>query len=193
MKYINDPDGRRLPIKLDATTNGEFAPIPLDAVHHHARALAMQRATDNAKRTARSRRDFLVSACGAATTLLAFNDALGARGGFYDIPREAALDSMVARSTLDRNEFVFDVQGHFVNPTGAWTKSLPPGAQPLRFATNRANCSTRDAAGLASLGCIGRDAFLLLWPDRWQVVPGEGLCPRRATTQNANLGAAHAS
>src|SRR4029453_5804796 len=76
------------------------------------------------------------------------------------IPREAALDSMVARSALDKNEFVFDVQGHFVNPTGAWTKSLPPGAHPLRFATNRANCTTRNDAGLASLGCIGRDAFL---------------------------------
>jgi len=160
MRYANDPDGRRLPIKLDATTNGEFAPIPLDAIHDRARALAMERAVGNAKRTARTRRDFLVSACGAATTLLAFNDAFGARGGYYDIPREAALDAMIARSSLDKNEFVFDVQGHFVNPTGAWTKSLPPGAQPLRFATNRANCSTRNAAGLESLGCIGRDAFL---------------------------------
>src|SRR4030095_1498704 len=164
MRYVNDPDGRRLPIKLDTTTNGEFAPIPLETVHHHARALAMQRAAENANRTARSRRDFLVSACGAATTLLAFNDAFGAAfgkpGGFYDIPREAALDAMIARSALDKNEFVFDVQGHFVNPTGAWTKSLPPSAQPLRFATNRANCSTRNAAGLESLGCIGRDAFL---------------------------------
>jgi predicted TIM-barrel fold metal-dependent hydrolase len=160
----NDPDGRRLPIKLDTTTNGEFAPIPLEAVHHRARALAMERATPNARRTGRSRRDFLVSACGAATTLLAFNDAFGASpdraGGYYDIPREAALDAMVARSSLDKSDFVFDVQGHFVNPTGAWTKSMPPGAQPLRFATNRANCSTRNDAGLASLGCIGRDAFL---------------------------------
>ncbi len=24
-----DPDGQRLPVKLDSTTNGEFAPIPL--------------------------------------------------------------------------------------------------------------------------------------------------------------------
>ena len=29
MRYRHDPDGTRLPIKLDATTNGEFAPIPL--------------------------------------------------------------------------------------------------------------------------------------------------------------------
>jgi hypothetical protein len=25
-----DPEGRRLPIKLDSTSNGEFVPIPLD-------------------------------------------------------------------------------------------------------------------------------------------------------------------
>ena len=29
-RYRNDPDGRRLPIKLDATSNGEYVPIPLD-------------------------------------------------------------------------------------------------------------------------------------------------------------------
>ncbi len=34
MRYRNDPDGTRLPIKLDTTTNGEFAPIPLAPVHH---------------------------------------------------------------------------------------------------------------------------------------------------------------
>ncbi|MFO1312748.1 MAG: amidohydrolase family protein [Burkholderiales bacterium] len=163
-RFLHDPAGTRLPIKLDATTNGEFAPIPLADIHRRARALAMERATGNARRTGLTRRSFLVSACGAATTLLAFNDAFGSAsrpaGGYYDLPREAALDAQVARSSLDKSEFVFDVQGHFVNPAGAWTRSLPPSAQPLRFATNRANCSTRDAAGLASLGCIGRDAFL---------------------------------
>ena len=46
----HDPDGTRLPIKLDTTTNGEFAPIPLEPVHHHARALALEAATRNAKR-----------------------------------------------------------------------------------------------------------------------------------------------
>ena len=29
MKFTNDPEGTRLPVKLHATTNGEFAPIPL--------------------------------------------------------------------------------------------------------------------------------------------------------------------
>jgi hypothetical protein len=59
MRYRNDPDGTRLPIKLDATTNGEFAPIPLAPVHRHARALAIERATQHARRLRMSRRAFL--------------------------------------------------------------------------------------------------------------------------------------
>ena len=32
MSERHDPHGRRLPVKLDATTNGEFAPVPLALV-----------------------------------------------------------------------------------------------------------------------------------------------------------------
>ena len=54
----HDPEGRRLPIKLDTTTNGEFAPIPLEPVHHQARRLASDLATENAKRRGVSCRSF---------------------------------------------------------------------------------------------------------------------------------------
>ena len=57
-----DPHGRRLPIKLDSTSNGEFAPIPLAKVHHHANRLALDAAARNAKRLGIDRRSFLVSA-----------------------------------------------------------------------------------------------------------------------------------
>src|SRR5688572_19082720 len=132
MPYRHDPAGRRLPVKLDTTTNGEFAPIPLDPVHHEANALAHETASLNAKRLDLPRRDFLISACGVTTSLLCMNAAYarsGARGGFFDIPKEAALDQQLARSAVDGQEFIFDVQGHFVNPTGAWTKRLPSGAR----------------------------------------------------------------
>src|SRR3954469_24255960 len=98
MKFRNDPHGTRLPVKLDSTTNGEFAPIPLEPVHGHARSLALAHADANARRCARGRRAFLVSACGVATTLLAHNAAYatqGRRGGFYELPDEAALDLQV--------------------------------------------------------------------------------------------------
>src|SRR5205823_7063594 len=163
MRYRNDPYGTRLPIKLDPTTNGEFAPVPLSPVHHHARKLAQDAASKHARRLGLTRRAFLVSACGAASTLLAMNAAYAASGrggGYYDLPAESALDMQLARSALDTGEFIFDVQGHFVNPTGAWTKELPPSAQPLRFATDRPSCSSANAPGLASLRCLDSDAFI---------------------------------
>jgi predicted TIM-barrel fold metal-dependent hydrolase len=163
MRYRNDPDGTRLPIKLDTATNGEFAPIPLEPVHRRARALATAAAGECARRLGLSRRAFLVSACGAASTLLALNAAYaaaGRRGGFYELAPDSALDVQVARSTLDREDFVFDVQGHFVNPNGAWTKRLPPGAQPLRFAIDSKRCDDAAAPGLGYLKCIGPDPFV---------------------------------
>src|SRR5687768_1479046 len=114
MRYAHDPDGTRLPVKIDTTTNGEFAPIALEPVHHLARRLALDAATANAKRLGLDRRSFLVSACGVATTLLGMNAAYaraGRRGGFFELPGEAAVDQYAARSAVDGNEFIFDVQG----------------------------------------------------------------------------------
>ena len=39
MPSVHDPDGNRLPIKLDSTSNGEFVPVPLDPVNRHAVAV----------------------------------------------------------------------------------------------------------------------------------------------------------
>ena len=145
MRYHHDPEGVRLPIKLDTTTNGEFAPIPLEPVHREAKQHALEAAAANARRLGMSRRSFLVSAAGAATTLLGMNAAYArngppeGRGGYFDLPRDAGLDLDLARSKLDGSEFIFDVQGHFVNPTGAWTKHLPSTARPLAMPPN--SCS----------------------------------------------------
>ena len=42
------------------------------------------------------------------------------------LPRRRSTRSSRAR-TLDTGEFIFDVQGHFVNPTGAWTTAAAAG------------------------------------------------------------------
>ena len=164
MRSVNDPEGLRLPFKVDTATNGEYAPIPLKPVHRHAHQLAFESATTNAKRLGIDRRSFLVSACGAATTLLALNDAFatrGARGGFYQIETEAALDMQLARSAVDGAEFIFDVQGHFVNPTGAWLKRLPPGARPMQSFSSSARCEPHRGPGqLDYLRCIGPEQFV---------------------------------
>ena len=75
-----DPEGRRLPIKLDSTSNGEFAPVPLWPANLQANRLAHEAAAENSKRLGYSKRTFLTSACGAASTLLAFNAANAAAG-----------------------------------------------------------------------------------------------------------------
>ena len=100
MKNPTDPEGHRLPVKIDATSNGEFVPVPLAAVNRAGNRLAHEAASANAKRSGMNRRDFLVSACGAASVLLAFNAAnaaVGRRGGFFELESEAALDPQLAQ------------------------------------------------------------------------------------------------
>ena len=124
-RFSQDPDGHRLPIKLDATSNGEFCPIALGPAERLANKLAQQAVTHNAKRRGLGRRQFLVSSCGAATTLLAFNDlfaAVGHTGGRYDVDALAAVDPELAETQLQGREFIFDVQGHFIGQ-----EALTPG------------------------------------------------------------------
>lgn len=164
MTFRNDPEGRRLPVKLDTTSNGEYAPLPLEPVHREANHLAMEAASANAKRLGLERRSFLVSSCGAATTLMSMNAAYakaGRTGGRYDLPALAALDEDAAKVALEGDEFIFDVQGHFVNPTGAWLKRLPPDAKPMAGFTADARCEPHEGSGRFDyLRCIGPDQFV---------------------------------
>ncbi len=102
MARKNDP--APLPIKLDSTSNGEFLPIPLTATERRARRFAHERAGEAARKTGRSRRNFLASSCGAAATLLAFNQVQAWSGegqGAFDLPAEAAFDAELAASRLE--------------------------------------------------------------------------------------------
>ncbi|MEZ5590323.1 MAG: amidohydrolase family protein [Gammaproteobacteria bacterium] len=145
-----DPTGQRLPIKLDSTSNGEFAPLPLSTANHQANQLAQANASANAHRLHLGRRAFMVSLCGAASTLLAFNKAnaaFGKRGGYFDVPADAALDPQLAQATLDGTEFIFDVQGHYVRPGGA---------QALK-----ARCTVaHENLDRDYMHCIGADQFI---------------------------------
>ncbi|MGY8962926.1 MAG: hypothetical protein ACKVKT_05150 [Rhodospirillales bacterium] len=59
--FQNDPDGTRLPIKVDTTSNGEFMPRPLSEANLEANKRALIAADKNARHTGQHRRDFLVS------------------------------------------------------------------------------------------------------------------------------------
>ena len=115
-----------LPIKVDATSNGEFRPIPLTEDVARANSEAELRIGEHAKRVGIGRRAFLQSLCGAATTLLTLKDAfaaLGNTGGAFRVPEESAFDTAAAAETLAGDEFIFDVQTHMVDPAGAWRSS----------------------------------------------------------------------
>lgn len=121
---MTDRDDTRLPIKLDSTSNGEFVPVPLSKSERDMNRLALEQADAAARRTGRKRRDFLRSSCGAAATLLAFNQAqafLGNTGGAFAVPAEAAFDADAAAEALEGREFIFDVQGHYLPPNLAET------------------------------------------------------------------------
>jgi predicted TIM-barrel fold metal-dependent hydrolase len=157
-----DPEGVRLPIKLDETSNGEFEPVPLSPANREGNRLAHEAAADNAKRLGVSRRDFLISACGAASTLLAFNAAnaaAGKRGGLFELEPEAALEPQLAQARLGgKGEFIFDVQGHFVDPSGAWVKTAP--ADAFKWSP-KASCGLAGQAGARGyLNCLGPEEFV---------------------------------
>ena len=131
--------GRRedvdLPIELGPCSNGEYDPVPLSPVAREAQRRARDDCDTNARRTGVSRRRFLRSLCGAATTLLAINAcseestrhaARRRPGGTFSVPPTSAVDPDAARAALAGNEFVFDVQGHFLE-YGGLDYSVEPG------------------------------------------------------------------
>jgi predicted TIM-barrel fold metal-dependent hydrolase len=161
MKHGIDPEGARLPIKLDSTSNGEFEPVPLSPANRAANHLAQEAAIRNARRLGLSRRDFLLSACGTASTLLAFNAtnaAVGRNGGYFDLHADAGLEPQLAQASLEKAEFIFDVQGHYVDPTAAWLRTAPESA--FRFAA-KGGCALNDKSGPRShLACLTSEEFL---------------------------------
>lgn len=159
MTASHDPEGRRLPIKLDATSNGEFAPVPLTAAARAARVAAREAVAAAARRLGLPRRRYLVSALGAAATLSAFDRvfaAAGSRGGRYVLPAQAPFEVAAADSRLAGDEFIFDVQLHHVNPQGAWRRRASPNA--FRSLPNAA-CGKADHVECFSAGQLLKDVF----------------------------------
>jgi uncharacterized protein len=109
-----------LPVKLNPCSNGEFMPEPKPAVLRESVRRARELSERHARRTGMSRRDFLLSLCGSAVTLLALDACTreSARGrtvgGRYGIRPEATYDPEAAREDLGGEEFVMDVQGHLL-------------------------------------------------------------------------------
>ncbi len=163
MRYRHDPDGLRLPIKLDTASNGEFEPVPLEAHHEAAIAHAHACVTDNARRRGVERRTFMVSTCGAATTLLAINTAQAAQGktgGKFDLPQIAGVDQEVAAATLEGNEFIFDVQNHHVNALGRWRNPNSGWKRGLKNFPNSACAHDIGKGEYAYVNCFNGENYI---------------------------------
>ena len=153
----------RLPIKLDSTSNGEFEPIPLSRVEQHANHAAHERTQAAARRTGTDRRRYLASVCGAAATLLAFDDVFASAGrgaGRYAIPADAAFDEQVAQAAVGGDEFIFDVQLHHVNPNGPWRRPDNNWTRTLSEYMPYSKCGESDPVACFSRERLLKDVFL---------------------------------
>src|SRR5215468_10981949 len=136
-----------LPVKVDATSNGEFRPVPLTERVARANREAELRIGEYANRVGLGRRAFLQSLCGAATTLLTLSEAfaaLGNIGGVFRLPKESAFEPAAAAEALSGDEFIFDVQTHMVDPAGAWRSSAGKYWEQVLANFPQASCGADD-------------------------------------------------
>lgn len=117
-----DPEGKRLPIRFDGTSNGEFLPFDTPPAQKAANALAHETATENARKLGIGRRAFLASSMGAAATLAACNRVNPGSGGSYAVSEEASFETAAAEEAVGGDEFIFDVQTHCVDPSASWAQ-----------------------------------------------------------------------
>ncbi|MGH2684026.1 MAG: amidohydrolase family protein [Actinomycetota bacterium] len=118
----HDDDDPGLPIKLGPCSNGEYDPVPLTPALREFVRRARELCDATARRLGMSRRQFLRSACGAATSLLVLDacsrdeasDAGRSPGGSFDVPTTATTEPEAAAEIVGGEEFVFDVQSHLL-------------------------------------------------------------------------------
>ena len=161
-RYQIDPDGARLPVKLDTTTNGEYLPRPLPLHVRETISMASDWATENAARLNQGRREFLVSASGAATCLLAMNHAaaaVGQLGGTFELPKEAVLDYQLAEASMGKKEFIFDIQTHHFNNVETWQQATP-WSEAIRSTAEQTGCNILPDEEFGYMSCSDARAFV---------------------------------
>jgi predicted TIM-barrel fold metal-dependent hydrolase len=123
-----DEEDPGLPFEFGPCSNAEFDPEPaLPPVLKETILRTREVADTNARRLGMSRREFLLSACGAAATFLTLDACTRAEhaadpssktsapgGGYGSISPTAPLEPETAFDDLGGEEFVFDIQGHLL-------------------------------------------------------------------------------
>jgi predicted TIM-barrel fold metal-dependent hydrolase len=126
---VDDSDDPGLPIKLGPCSNGEFVPPPPTPLARQVARRTRELADHHARRLGMSRRQFLLSSMGAATMLTVLgacsSDDEASPGGTFAIDPEATHDPDAAAEAVGGDEFVFDVQGHFLDYSHDFAGSAP--------------------------------------------------------------------
>jgi hypothetical protein len=101
------------PIPTQIVSNGEYLPPPQSDTQKKVEARINELADVNGKHLGLSRRQFLHTSCGMAAAFLGMNDIYG--NVFQVAPAEAREpELMQARAQSLADQFIFDVQTHFV-------------------------------------------------------------------------------
>jgi hypothetical protein len=108
-----------LPLELGPVSNGETAPTPISPVLRETARRARALVDRQARRRGMARRDFLRTSMATAAVLLTLDacsseSSDGRSGGAMNVPEDATVDPDTARATLGGDEFVMDVQTHFL-------------------------------------------------------------------------------
>lgn len=158
-----DYDPGILPVKFDSTSNGEFVPPELSKRENEINSRAKDVLAHYSRYLGLDRRTFLLSSSAVAATLLTANQvnaSAGLTGGYYQLAKESVSETELADEQLNGSEFIFDIQGHFVDPKGRWLNSLPSDAKPFS-GLPAAKCALSDIPGDRSyLNCIGPEQFV---------------------------------
>jgi uncharacterized protein len=157
----HDDTDAPLPIRYGPISNGEYFPFPPSAVEREAARRTRELADRQARRLNMPRRRFLQSLCGAAGALFVLNacsnessESEGERnGGQFRVPEEAMDDEEAAADAIGGDEFVFDVQTHFLE--------FEPG-DDLLFADSfpQASCGADDPGLCFSIDTYLQEMFL---------------------------------
>ena len=118
-----DPEGRRLPIKIDRTSNGEYRAAAADLEASSWRDVSRTRRRPKMRARSAfpvapswSRRPAPLRRWRPATPPIPTRAAAISR-----CPTDAARDQELAAATVGGDEFIFDVQTHCVEPSGRWS------------------------------------------------------------------------
>ncbi|PON18217.1 hypothetical protein C2W62_09030 [Candidatus Entotheonella serta] len=105
--------GFRSPVPTQVISNGEFNPLPQTAQQKQVEARIVDLADKHGGKQGLDRREFLRTSCGIAAAFVAMNQVFG---NLFNVSEAEAADAAMTaeRAASLKNQFVFDVQTHFV-------------------------------------------------------------------------------